>query len=397
MKRILITLLLLILFSCTRERVAGDPNSSETENVITATLIDAKGLAASHVQVYFIDDAQQMRDSVWTDAHGVLRWMKKDQVRPALYAQQAGEGIYISAEELEEKTNAFQLQMQGLQPYVGYIANASVYTNLCLQNTPVCASMSAGRFEIAGIPQGRYQTRIGNQNQILTISYEVEPLNQALSDSGYLVSNTLLLDDFEDGDPYGLLHSWNQGSHWWLYHLNSNSTPDSIKNFATGIVADSNQYLNKVLQIQTDISVDSVGENDLVLLGLNLAGDIADSVAAFVNLSEFDSLSFWIKSTAPCKVFAKAYQTYLLGDEQHLYISIPSTYGQWQRVAIMPDDWMAYDQSLAQQYQLHWSDISNRIGSIVFQFNEDGNYSIDNLEIHGITVLQSEGWSSILK
>jgi len=393
-----------LLAACSgSDDLAGRPNSSETENALAARILLPDGRPASGARVILVDErtwatrlaagAEIDDRSYVADDSGRVDLRVPSDGAWRIQIQSPEDGLFDTL-RVDQAHPVWRLSP--LQPFEGNIRGVpTATTRICLSGTTFCSGVDAqGRFRFAALPSGKYMPALHD-----TIARSVAPLSGATisptaagtTDSILVVPDTLVLEDFEDGNAKGSLSSWTGTSGWWVYSSLATSLPAGTSAFPSRIVADA-ETASKVLHLTTSGMDSATGS--LVLLGLDLGAgsSSADSSRVFADLSGLRTLRLRVKGTGSLKIFFQTERTLRLGDEIHLGTTIPLT-GSWQEIAIDPAQIVAAPNSLAAAQGLRFADVATRTSAIVLQFRYDGDYFVDDLRLEGIRAVSLRGWN----
>ena len=397
-------LALALVQGCGRDHVASrDPNSSETENVLSRRVVLSNGQPAARVRVKLVPQGLwQQRllqgkaiesDSLLTDDLGRVSIPKPSDSSWIAVVRAGVEGAFLP---ILPGGNDSVWTTGPIRPHDGNMAGTlPANASLCLRATTHCASIQAdGSYHFDSLEPGTF-TPMLRTTQLDTLlpldAYRISTLLETARDSIYYTPDSLLLDNFQDGDANGLLHSWNLSAKWWIYLVNATSVPADRATFPSHVITDSAAPGNKALQL----TVTTTGASgSFALLGLDLGmGTLStDSTRLFADISHAQGIRFRIKGTGTVKVFLQTKATLENGDEQHLFHDETLT-GDWQDLTITPDQFTAPVGSLAALQGLTYARAATRVSAIVFQFGVSGPYWLDDVRISGVRVLQLFDWN----
>jgi len=402
---------LLTLSACSINTAGGDSNTSETQNVYYIRFTqDDQPVAALQVSLI---DTLDWKDSVLNDRapaeriqttseDGLIRIDSADLENYSLVAQNDSHGVFLN--RLYSDSDTLHLQLSPMVPYRGNLYqtdlaksnNANGTNRLCLSYSPFCAILDEdGNFYFESIPQASYQLALPFEDLGLVNLLSAWNLNSETSprfDSVYAAPIKFVLEDFDDGDALGKMAAWNNRNWWWVFQVQSDQSPSGLTDIPDYIVAEEGNAENLVLEFEINFDPDSA--YPLYLLGLNAgAGTLAtDSQNVFVDLSQMDSLQIRYKASDSLLVFFQSKTILQLGDEQHLHYRLYSTDNKWKTVTLYPESFKLFTHSLADEAQLTYEEISNRVSSLVFQIRRSGQYGIDEITIYGLSDIRLYDW-----
>lgn len=396
---------ILVLTAClgSEERTSKGPNSSETENAVTARILLADGTPAAGAWVSVFDTSSWMQDlrqglelaerRLVADSQGRVSIILSDDRSRRILVTTGTEGVAFHAEPGRDPRTWSTATLGSLR--VRPLGSIPTGSRMCLFGTDQCADKDAqGVFAFQGLPAASYQPVLHARTSGQTVRFEGIALPSAPDpevDSVLVVADSLVLEDFEDGDIRGRLADWNFPAKWWIYTSAATSYPAGEASFPSRLVADSLRP-GKALHLTTSGMDAATGS--LVLAGLNFgAGTNApDSARVFANLAGMQALRFRIRGTGKVSILLQARATLRLGDEKHLH-HVVTLDGSWQDVELRPVDFSPIPGSLAEKAGLGFSDVAERTSALVFQFTTNGDYALDDIRILGPKALHLEDWS----
>jgi hypothetical protein len=262
---------------------------------------------------------------------------------------------------------------------------------ICLEATSRCEAVSAsGDYSIAGLPEGVFHPvlRRTATNAVVDLgTYTITPMGDPRRDTLYFRPDSLLLDDFEDGDRFGAIRSLFGTGQWWLFAQRATSFPATPEDIPVRI--ETGGPSGKALRI----SVTATDTAPVLLLGIDLGAgvDAVDSQRVFVDLSQSNSIRFRVKGTGSIKVMLQSKRVLQLGDELHLHAVVPLS-GAWQEISIPSSSMRPFTSSLAAQEGLTFAQASSRVGAVFFQFEATGDYWLDDVRLVGPQTIHPMGW-----
>lgn len=395
----------LFLAAClgSEERTSKGPNSSETENALSARILLADGTPAAGAWVSVFDTSSWMQNlgqgrelaqrRLVADSQGRISIDLSDNRSRRILVTTGTEGVVFHAEPGRDPRTWSTAALGSLR--VRPLGAVPTGSRMCLFGTDQCADKDAqGVFAFPGLPAASYQPVLHSRTSGQTVRFEGVALPSTPDpdvDSVLVLSDSLVLEDFEDGDLRGRLADWNFPAKWWIYTSAATSNPAGEASFPSRLVADSPRP-GKILHLTTSGMDSATGS--LVLAGLNFgAGSNApDSARVFADLSGMRALRFRIRGTGKVTILLQTRATLGLGDEKHLH-RIVTLDGSWQDVQLRPADFSPIPGSLAEKAGLRFSDVAERTSAVVFQFTTNGDYALDDIRILGTKVLHLEDWS----
>lgn len=315
------------------ESLSGDPNSSETENALALRFGYFDGNHASQIAVDAISPytGSTMALSRQVSDHSLLADATQDTVR----LRTDRDGVLHVSDSLINYT----LEYQGIR----------------------LVALDSSFFESAG-----------------------DTSHIVLSES----QDSLLLEDFEQPDDFGNLHDLTQASYWWVSIMGGSSVPSTASEFGfsmgPAITSDADelnlQATDQVLHIQTTLEYDPA----LVLYGLDLLSGIhtEDENSQFMDLRALDSIVLFVQGDGD---FTLSLQSKISGDgeNQKLLAANVGMDGSWQRVVLVKTDFeLRYVASLGVNTP-DPAKIYRDISSVVFEFNQSGDWQINNIYLYG--------------
>jgi hypothetical protein len=406
-----IAVLSILSSGCSINTAGGDSNTSETQNVYYIRFTqDDQPVAA--LQVSFIDTLH-WKDSVLngrspaeqlktTSDEGLILIDSVEIENYSLVAQNDSHDAFLH--RINPDSDTINVELSPMVPYRGNVYqtdlatanNANGTNRLCLSYSPFCAILDEdGNFHFENIPQASYQLALPFEDLGLVNLLSAWNLNSETSprfDSVYAAPEKFVLEDFDDGDGLGKMAAWNNRNWWWVFQVQSDQTPSGLSDLPDYIVAEEGNAENLVLDFKINFAPDST--YPLYLLGLNAGAGIlaTDSQNVFVDLSQMDSLQIRYKASDSLLVFFQSKTVLELGDEQHLHYRLYSTDNEWKTVTLYPESFKLFTNSLAEEAQLTYEEISNRVSSLVFQIRRSGQYGIDEITIYGLSDIRLYDW-----
>jgi len=387
------------LGGCGDDSVAGKTNSSETGNILTAQIVDSLGvpLANARVELVEIDgwrDRLRQRaplasQVLATDDTGRVVLHLAARSRYALVATSSRLGVM---DTLDPAVARPVFQARGLRQFLGHLAGGSFGGDeICLEATGRCELVSgSGNYSLSGLPPGEFHpvlrraasSALGDLGTY-TITSQVAPGRDTL----FYRPDSLLLDDFEDGDRFGSIQPLFGSGQWWLFGQRATSVPATPADIPGRI--EGGGPGGKSLRI----SVTATDTSPVLLLGIDLGMGVetADSQRVFVDLSQTTTIRFRVKGAGSMKVMIQSRRVLQLGDQLHLHAVVPLG-GAWQEVTVPTSSLRPFAGSLAAREGLTFAEASQRVGSIFFQFEATGDYWLDDIRLVGPQTIHPMGW-----
>ena len=188
-------------------------------------------------------------------------------------------------------------------------------------------------------------------------------------------SDTLWIDDFEDGDNQTLLGAQIGGGYWYGYtdkNDNGNSTiiPDVTDNFTRAISSDGG-YNGNGVHVTFDLG--DGYDYPYAAIGFNIGEE-----DEYYDLSKMESFEFWAKGSGEIYVCFKTYATDNTGTWGDMIydLVLPST---WTKIIITPNDIEPEPYSDDEQAGYTWSSdgVGNKVTAIHFKAKGNAGDQID--------------------
>jgi hypothetical protein len=389
----------LYLSGCGDDSLAGKTNSSETGNVLTARILDSAGRSLSGARVELVEldgwrTRLQANDSLATqvlatDDSGRVVLRLDPRLRYALVATSTREGVMDTLDPLVERP---VFRARTLRRFSGHLAGSSFAGDeICLESTSRCVGIQpSGDYALASLPEGTFRPvvrRAASGSLVGLGTYAVTSSANPDRDTLYYRPDSLLLDDFEDGDRFGSIRSLFGSGQWWLFGQRATSTPATPEDIP-GRIEDGGPG-GKSLRL-TVAATDTV---PVLLLGMDLGMGVeaADSQRVFVDLSQTTAIRFRARGTGSLKVMIQSRRVLELGDQLHLHAVVPLT-GAWQDVSVTTSSLRPFAGSRAATAGLTFAKASERVGAIFFQFEAAGDYWLDDIRLVGPQTIRPMGW-----
>jgi hypothetical protein len=384
---------------CGDDSVAGKTNSSETGNVLTARIVDSLGAPVVQARVELVEldgwrDRLQRREPLAstvlsTDDSGRVVLVLAARSRYALVATSSRLGV---VDTLDPAVARPVFQAHGLGQFLGHLAGGSFGGDeICLEGTGRCELVSgSGNYSIAGLPRGDFHPvlrRAASSAPAYLGTYTITPQFNPGRDTLFYRPDSLLLDDFEDGDRFGTIRSLFGSGQWWLFGQRATSIPATPEDIPGRI--EGGGPGGKSLRI----SVTATDTSPVCLVGIDLGMGVEtpDSQRVFVDVSQTTSIRFRVKGSGSMKVMIQSRRVLQLGDQLHLHAVVPLG-GDWQDISVPTSTLRPFAASLAAQEGLTFSQASERVGSIFFQFEATGDYWLDDIRLVGPQTIRPMGW-----
>jgi len=377
-------LIALVFCSCGDKEQAG--TTSETENEVAMRLVMPDGSAARSARVWLIDaehyDANIARgedsrlDSATTDSNGnVVLAYRGDSVRVSVLAQKPGYAAFRS--DLQRFQGVVTMDPAG---QIQGNADAALGTRVILDGTGISAVVNAdGTFTLNDVPQGYFGILVQEQGRdaIFSSAVKVDSTRQSLEIPG---TEGFLLENFDDGDSLPLIAALGAGGKWYVYDEGAGTR-------IAMAVSDTQAWRGYSLGLQIDLAANTADAYGSLACRLG-----REDGTGRVDLSDLDSLSFWLKGSGRIRIaFASDYihtqyaSTQAYADLGYK-LQVPT---EWTRISIPVDSLLAPVDSEPWSDGVRWSDVADAIDLLVIGSWDDSGqtveFSVDDIRFHGVS------------
>jgi len=231
---------------------------------------------------------------------------------------------------------------------------------------------SQGAFRIDDLPSGPYVVRLTKDNEVLA-----EAFGHTGSAPEVVLNpdrDELLLDDFDDADPYPSLAALLPGTEWWAFDGLVAIVPDDGERprHFDSLATDAGALSGRSLHLPSGLGPSAAG------LGFGSCG-LGSANVTYHDLSGSDSLVFYAKGsgTLSLKLWARNKTDENDGSSPHFPVGVLGS--DWKRYAVAWKDFHGSDEvPLGCQFK------NLEVHKILFQY-ENGDLWLDDIRILGGT------------
>lgn len=338
MKLLTLILISLSLFACSDKVAGGGSSGSEAGNAITAKIVDGNGTPISGARVrlraatYFSGDTSNLRFDLKTEKSGNLFLEKIPAGDWRLEVIHQGKALLRSL-TLSGTDSTVNLNIDTIHPVSQVQGSIPLPiipgTHVVIPGTEHSATPdAAGRWVLDSLPAGFHEIRqyamqirtdnVGYANPVAGTSVNIGPLSPE--------HESLLLEDFEDGDTRHRYAEFS-GEGWWFlsYDTNSVTINPVLGSFPVPLQTDSER--GTVLHFQA--SFDPASPYSWLDCGVQIGRNYQP-----YSLVSVDSLVFWAKGSGQAIVTLHFADTVGTPKEPEYFLTLPAV---WTRIAIPMD------------------------------------------------------------
>lgn len=292
----LLSIMLLLLSSCGKSTVvSGKPGGDQTENGITAIVLNSDGNPVPGARVWIqkeswipdSGDASYLPDTnlLETDQNGQFVISSPS---AGTYLIEVRHGEWASQLFAKHSGQALHLGNTILRPTGSVTGKTSPFAWVGTPGLPHWTyADSLGNFKLDSLPEGAIQILSPNVGNfwVPVLSAKSQHIDSLHSNMQAL----FLLDDFEDRNTQHLWSSMSGNSWWYFAHTSLvKTTPDSVAQQPARGIDSSNTGYGLALHVQ--YSFDSTENNPWAEVGIGISGDSAP-----VNLDALQEIRFRAK------------------------------------------------------------------------------------------------------
>lgn len=393
MKYSWLALLFMVLSSCSQKEHAG--TTSETENDIAVRITLQDGSPVASAKVWLIDaehydslialGKDSHLDSAETDKYGKANLVYHgEKVQVSILARKPGfAGLVRNYQNADSSLTVVPSgQISGT-------VDLPTGSRVLLDGTGLSAEVQAnGEYSISDVPQGYFGLllQVQGQEPVFSSAVVVDSSMQVLKN---VESNGFLLEDFDDGDALPLLHALGAGAAWYVYRdgVGTLFEPAEVESQITSALQSSDAWQGRSLNLKVHLDSEVVDAYGSLACKLGVQGG-----AGRADLSELDSISFWMKGSGQVRIaFASDYI--------HTHYPVTQAYAdlgfnmqvpaEWTRITIPVDSLLPPENSEPWTDGVTWTDVAKSIDLFIMGTWDDSGqtveFSVDEIRFHGVS------------
>lgn len=365
-----------ILFACSDGEGHASGIWDETQNGLAIRVVDASGTPVAKARVRIVNtdgwaknviSGNPIADSAVTNAEGVASLKK---ISAAAYAEVSAESG-VSRIALANGDTAKNDTLRTAGTLSGVLNTASLPQEVRLYGTSFHASVNAdGSFVFDSIPAGDYAVVIPST---AAFTYCGAAIADTASTAAQVFSpenaDSVLIEDFEDGNASNRFHGITGGGWWYNY---SDSTSSVSPEKAVNSVVRNDSGWNASFSYHATFSVTSGSSGAFALCGFDIGVSPLLNTSVGYDLSSVDTISFYAKGSGHIKI--QFYGSHALStDTTGEWIYEFDLSSEWTRVVVTP------------QGVPDWENIKNSITTITFMSTANADIWLDEIVFHGIS------------
>ena len=365
-----------ILFACSDGEEHASGIWDETQNGLAIHIVDSTGTPVANARLRIINadgwakniiSGNTIADSAITNASGIASLKKVSATAYAEVSAKSG----VSRIALANGDTAKNDTLRTASTLNGVLNTASLPREVRLYGTSFRAAVNAdGSFTFDSIPGGDYAVVIPSAS---AFTY----CGGAVADTASTVTRTftpenadsVLIDDFEDGNNFNRFHAITGGGWWYNY---SDSTSSVSPEKAVNSIVRNDSGWNASFSYHATFSVANGVSGAFALCGFDIGvSPLLDTVIGY-DLSSVDTISFYAKGTGHIKI--QFYGSHSLStDTTGEWIYEFDLSSEWTRIVVTP------------QGVPDWENIKSSITTITFMSTADADIWLDEIVFHGIS------------